>query len=284
MSSPVKAMANSTIFLFAEESQVPLGTGFVVGYPAPGREGMVVPLVVTAKHVVGDCQKITGRFTRRSGGIPVGVTYDLSDLRRTGDLWEHPDYGVDILVLRTSVFEETEYDVVPMSLVASKSTYQEEKIQPTDRIVFPCLLVNFMGKSRNYPIFRDGSIALIPDEPVPLEYDVGNRHIRTEQHVVLIDAESIPGASGSPIFLGPGIRAERGASSAFVAQPYLLGIMHGFYLASPRELTNVEVAKTIPAFRENSGIAIAFPSWRLLEILERDDFAKRMRELGEISH
>jgi hypothetical protein len=284
MPSPVKALANSTIFLFAEESQIPLGTGFVVGYPSPGKQGMVIPLVVTAKHVVGDCEKITGRFTRRSGGIPVGITYDLADLRRTGDLWEHPDHGVDILVLRTLHFEETEYDVIPMSFVASKSTYQEERIQPTDRIVFPSLLVNFMGTSRNYPVFRDGSIALIPDEPVPLEYDMGNQRIKTKQQVVLINAKSIPGASGSPIFLGPGIRAERGVKSLFATQPYLLGIMHGFYLASPRELTDVEVARTIPAFSENSGIAIAFPSWRLLEILERDDFAKRMREVSEISH
>jgi hypothetical protein len=244
---------------------------------------MAIPLVVTAKHVVGDRERIVGRFTRKSGGIPAGITYDLVGLRRSGDLWEHPDEGVDLLVFRTLHFEEADYEVLSMPLIASKKTYLEEKIQPTDRVIFPCLLVNFMGASRNYPVVRDGSIALIPDEPVPLEYDVGTKRIRTEQQVILIDATSIPGASGSPIFLGPGIRAERGSGSLFATRPWLLGVMHGFYPATPRELVDVQVGKVIPAFSENSGIAIAFPSWRLLEILERDDVAKRMQEVTDKS-
>jgi hypothetical protein len=283
MTSPTKTLASTVIFLFPEDSEFPIGTAFIVGYPSPGKKGMVVPLVVTAKHVVGDLRRIVGRFTRKSGGIPAGVTYDLADLRRNGDLWEHPDDGVDLLVFRTTHFEEVDYEMVGMPFIASKKTFMDEKIQATDRVIFPCLLVNFMGASRNYPVIRDGSVALVPDEPVPLEYDVGNRRIRTEQEVILIDATSIAGASGSPIFLGPGVRAERGSDSLFATRPWLLGVMHGFYPALPRELVDVQVSKVIPAFRENSGIAIASPSWRLLEILEMEEVAKRVQQVVDVS-
>jgi hypothetical protein len=283
MVGTLKVLASAVIFLFPEDSQIPIGTAFIVGYPSPARQGMVVPLVVTAKHVVGDRERIVGRFTKKSGGIPAGIPYDLAELRSKGDVWEHPDEGVDLLVFRTPHFKETEYEVIPMSHIASKKTYVEENIQPTDRIIFPCLLVNFMGTFRNYPVIRDGSIALVPEEPVPLFYDTGTRRIKTEQQVLLIDATAMPGASGSPIFLGPGVRAERGRGGLFATKPWLIGVMHGFYPSLPRELVDIQVSGIIPAFRENSGIAIVFPSWRLLEILERDEVAKRVRELSETS-
>jgi len=112
---------------------------------------------------------------------------------------------------------------------------------------------------------------------------VGRRRVRTEQRVILIDATSIPGASGSPVFLGPGVRAERGSQSLFATRPWLLGVMHGFYTAPPRELDGIQVSTVVPAFAENSGIAIVFPSWRLLEILERDDVVKRIQAIADNS-
>jgi len=186
------ALASTVIFLFAEGGQVPIGTAFIIGYPIPGSSDKVVPLVVTAKHVVGDRNKIIGRFTTKSGTVPVSVLYDLADLRHNGDVWEHPDKGVDLLVFRTSHFEQTEYQPFPVALIASRKIYSEEDVKATDRIIFPCLLVNFMGTARNYPVIRDGSIALIPEEPVPLEYDVGARRVQTKQQVILIDATAIP--------------------------------------------------------------------------------------------
>ena len=135
-----------------------------------------------------------------------------------------------------------------------------------------------MGLTRNYPVIRDGSIALIPNERIPLEYEVGDKHISTEQHVVLIDATSIPGASGSPVFLWPGPRIKHGAFTLGGIQPWLLGIMHGFYPAA-REVSGIQVSKIVPVFEENSGIAIVFPSWRLIEIFESDKVVNRINEV-----
>ena len=275
----ISALASTVIFLFADNGQVPIGTAFIIGYPVPGRPDALIPLVVTAKHVVGNREKIIGRFSTKSGTAPTSVQYDIADLRRSGDVWEHADEGVDLVIFRTLHFEQTEYEPIPIKLIASRKVFSEEDVKATDRIVFPCLLVNFMGTARNYPVIRDGSIALIPDEPVPLEYDVGTRRVRTKQQVVLIDATSIPGASGSPIFLWPGPRLKGRNFMLGGVQPWLLGVMHGFYSAIPRGLVGIQPNRLVPGFAENSGIAIAFPSWRLLEILERDEVAKRIHEL-----
>lgn len=161
-------LATTVIFLFAGSGQVPLGTAFIVGYPVPGAQDKLVPLVVTAKHVLGEHQKVYGRYTTQEGKTPATVECDLTALRKSGDVWEHSDPGVDIVVFRTSHFTQAKYQPVPLELIASKKTFQDQKIQSTDRVIWPGLLINFIGSARNYPVIRNGSIALLPDEPVPM--------------------------------------------------------------------------------------------------------------------
>ena len=62
-------------------------------------------------------------------------------------------------------------------------------------------------------------------------------------------------------------------------KPYLLGIMHGFYAASPREIIEVSSQEVKEMYQENSGIAIVFPSWRLREIFQQPDFLNKMKQL-----
>lgn len=278
MSNLVKFISDTVIFLFEERGQTPIGTAFIIGYPTSKEPDMIVPLVVTAKHVIGNRERIIGRFTPAQGSLPFSVPYDLVSLRRSGDVWEHQDEGVDLMVFRTPHFEQVDYTPFPTSLIASRQTFSDEDIMITDRIMFPCLLVNFMGTSRNYPVVRGGTIALIPEEPVQLEYFVGSRRIRTSQHVIMIDATAVLGASGSPIFLYPGPRPKRGAFTIGGGSPLLLGIMHGFYPTLPRNLVTVQSRARV-GFSENSGIAIVFPSWLLLEIIERNDVKNRINDL-----
>ncbi len=278
LTSMMTAIASTVIFLFTAAGDFTIGTAFVLGYPVPGKPGSYVPLIVTAKHVIGDRKEIIGRFSPKNGKVPVRVTYNLEGLRRAGDLWEHPSDGVDIVIFRTPHFGTTDYTVISIADIASKQTFEDEDIKVTDRVIFPSLLVNFMGSSRNYPITRNGHIALIPEEPVPLKYDVGSRTIQTQQEVLFIDGTSVPGASGSPVFLWPGPRLKTGAFTFGEQRPWLLGVMHGFY-PSTREIVEIQTTAVVPAFHENSDIAIVFPSWRILEILESDSFSKRIEEV-----
>ena len=267
------------IFLFASGNNVPIGTALIVGYPVPQSPGTFIPLVVTAKRVIGDRSKIIGRYTTKEGKVPAILVYDLDRLRASGDLWEHPDPAVDIAIFRTPHPEVAYYEPFPMDAIASKETYAREDIKTSDRVIFPCLLVSFMGGARNYPVARDGSIALIPEEPVPLQYLVGSNMVSTEQEVVFIDATSIPGASGCPVFLWPGPRLVKGETVMGGSRPWLLGVMHGFYKAAPRELVGSQTKSATPGFAENSGIAVVFPSWRLLEILQGTQLSQRMEQL-----
>jgi len=235
-----------------------------------------VPLVVTAKHVVADNAQLLGRFSTQAGTSTAFVLYDIQVLRQAGDYWEHSDDGVDIAVFRSQHHVETKYAVLPRDLIATRDTLRDEDIAQGDRIIFPALLVNFVGSARNYPVLRNGVIALLPDERVPMQYSIGAKIIQTQQEVLLLDATSIPGASGAPIFLWPGPRVKNNSFIFGGVKPYLLGIVHGFYPAVPRELVDVQIAAATQMYAENSGIAIAFPSWRLGEILQRDDLKGRM--------
>lgn len=275
----ISTLTSTVIFLFAHGGEIPIGTGFIVGYPVPNKPDQFVPLIVTAKHVVGDHSMIVARFSSEEGKNPVQVEFDINLLRSKGDLWEHQDKGVDIVVFRTPHFSRTIYSPIPTNIIATKEIMSKEDIKATDRVIFPSLLVNFMGLTKNYPVMRDGSIAVIPDEDVPLKYQVGVNKIETNQQVILINATSIPGASGSPIFLNPIPRLKGNSFSIGDAIPYLLGIMHGFYPAVPRAIQEIEESKPKPYFQENSGIAIIFPAWRLIEIFEVPAFTKRMDEV-----
>ena len=276
----ISTLSGMVIFLLAGNPPVPIGTAFIVGYPHPTVENASIPLVVTAKHVVAGQDKIFGRFSTKKGTSTATVQYDLSDLRASNDYWEHPDEGVDIAVFRTPHFDQTAYVPLPLDLIAAKSTFKSEQIRPTDRVIFPALLVNFMGLSRNYPVIRDGSIALVPDENVPMKYRVAGRVITTAQELILIDATSIPGASGAPVFLWPGPRFRGNTFAIGGTRPLLLGVMHGFYPALPRELVRVETSEAREMFQENSGIAIVFPAWRLNEILELPELRHRILSLS----
>lgn len=283
MTDIIKSLASTVIFLFAAVNPPqPIGTGFIVAHPFPGKEGAFIPLLVTAKHVVGEQKRILARFTTQAGESTAFVQYDIEELKNNNDYWEHPDEGVDLVVFRSLHFSATKYEAFPIDLIATKNTFEEINIQQTDRVVFPSLLINFMGSSRNYPVFRDGTIALIPNEKVPMKYDVGKKEVVTEQEVILVDATSIQGASGSPIFLWPGPRLSGKSYQIGGTKPYLLGIMHGFYPAIPRETLKVETTKSLTMYAENSGIAIIFPSWRLMEIIELESLKKRVGQIADL--
>jgi len=279
MQNIIYILSSVVIFLFSITQQ-PIGTGFIVGYPISEDASKIIPIVITAKHVIGDNNKILGRFSTKEGEVTAFVKYDIENLKQNNDYWEHPsDEGVDISAFRTLHFNQAEYNAVPLELIATKDIFNELNICETDRIIFPSMLINFMGLSKNYPVVRNGTIALIPKEKVPLKYKVGSKEIITKQEVILVDATSIPGASGSPIFLWPGPRLKNKTFQIGGTKPYLIGIMHGFYPAWPQEIIELETIEAKAMYQENSGIAIIFPSWKLNDIFKQEKFLNRIEEL-----
>lgn len=277
----------AVIFLYVDEvDQIPIGTAFLTGHQVKRGGTDVIPLIVTAKHVIAGRKTVAAKFNVKSDQGTAFHTFDLDRLRVEGDLWEHPE--ADLVVFRTPVFLDVSLEPVPVRIIASKDTYSRENIVESDRIVFPSLLASLKGIKHDYAIMRDGTIALLPREPI---YWDGSRN---NEDVILINAAVNQGSSGAPVFLSPSTRSsERGL--IFGQTPLLLGVIRGFFPAIPREVqavdkvTNTETQLVTPNapqrpmklyFREDSRVGVYTPSWKLLEILESGKLKARMKQLG----
>jgi hypothetical protein len=304
-------LTQSVIFLYEDktppntENLVPgniLGTAFIIGIAVKGVKEQFIPFIVTAKHVIVNQNRVLARYSMKLGGKPAFMQYDLEALRNRNDLWEQPkDEGVDIVVFRSLWSDSAKALMIPVEDIATKEIYLSEYIDNGDRIIIPCLLENYPGITQNYPIFRDGSIALISEEPVEFSWRLGDRVIKTKQMVIFINSTVNEGFSGAPVFLWPGIRSTP-KGIQFGGKPWLLGVVHGFQplhrplIDKDRDLVFVPKPSKEPApligipkppryvavySQENSAIGIIFPSWQIIEILQSDVVKKRINEISE---
>ena len=81
MQNIVAILSSVVIFLFSSVN-APIGTGFIVGYPISKDDSRIIPIIITAKHVIGERKKVLGRFSTKKGETTAFVEYDLEDLRR----------------------------------------------------------------------------------------------------------------------------------------------------------------------------------------------------------
>ena len=280
MSDLLALFTRCIVFVFATPDSRPIGTAFIIGYPIEGRDNQVIPLVVTAKHVVKNRGIIYLRFTPRPGDDSQFYKYDLQELQRDNDFWTDPDPAIDLAVFRTKAFAHTLFEPFPIKWIASKALFKEEDVKPTDRVIFPSLLSNYFGSKKNVPVFRDGMIAQIPEEDIPVSYKEGDSTISHKQPAILLDATSIPGASGSPVFLSTAPRFKNNKYQLTGTVPLLIGVVQGFYGAD-REITEIELSDLKQFYRENLGIAICIPAWALHDILDKPSLKQRMTAMSE---
>jgi hypothetical protein len=279
-------VAPSIVYLYDEsatgEPKNLLGTAFLVGVPAK-TPGQYVPVVVTARHVLGDRAKVLGRFNAEKGGAPRYAEYDVAALKQSGDYWEHPDAGVDVVAFRTPIFDGIASSLTPLDSVASREDFDRLGVDVTDKVVLPSLMQAVPGATHNTPIFRDGSIAMLAGDPIPLKFSAGSREVKTQQALILINSTVNEGYSGAPMFLWP----DKGTSAS--GHPLLLGVVHGYYhtvrrvvdeagnpVATTGSAQSASGAKEGMFVRENSAVGIAFPAWRLREILDSAAVRRRV--------
>lgn len=133
------------------------------------------------------------------------------------------------------------------------------------------------GKQRNTPSVRFGNIAMMPLEP--LLHERGHK-----QESYLVEARSLPGYSGSPVFVwSPSLTArpksvgESGKEEYAITEafgPWLLGIdwCHLLTREPVREKGEDEKPTQQGWFvRSNSGMAGVIPIWKLDELLDIDE-------------
>ncbi len=117
---------------------------------------------------------------------------------------------------------------------------------------------------------------MMPDEPVRTKLG--------SMDAYLIEARSIGGVSGSPVFVretklvGLGQGVEGPGPLIGYGSFYLLGLMHGHWDLSPESLNDEIVDDETGSASVNMGIAIVTPARKILEVLNHPELIKH-REL-----
>ncbi len=169
---------------------------------------------------------------------------------------------------------------VPLSALATKQTIEEGQIDIGEDLYFPGLFSHRAGDARNLPIVRLGNIAAMPSEDIATDWG----WVRAPY---LIEARSIGGLSGSPVFFdfGP-VRGVRPGDAPPTLRPakYMLGLIHGHYdnCGSPWDSPDGSWQNSV-----NSGIAIVVPADQIRGVMElpflrdlREAMGRRVTEEG----
>lgn len=254
------------------------GTAFFVTVGAED-VGYTFGYVVTAKHVIVGIQRqsIDGKAL-----IRVNKTVGDSGFVEThvADWKSHPtEPSVDVSVIPLLLPRPTfDFRTIPIAMAITDETISQLEIGVGDDVFLTGLFVNHYGRERNLPIVRTGNIALMPEEPVHTN-ELG------AIEAYLIEARSIGGLSGSPVFVFPGLsRILQGRRNTLTSGTgfHWLGLMHGHWDAEV--LDGDDVAGD--SFRQeavNMGIAIVIPVKKILEVINQEAFVelrdRRVKEL-----
>jgi hypothetical protein len=199
--------------------------------------------LVTAAHVIDDIVDaddtdglIWIRFNGRDGKLRM--------VSSRPDEWiQHPDRGADVAALRWPLGGDIGDHVAwSMSVQLNDDLVKEFQFGPGDDVYLLGLFSEVEGKSRNIPIARVGNIAAMPAEPIFLP----KRNASAK--VFLIEARSIGGLSGAPVFAHFGHMRMMGQMDrrTFKGLPtYWMGMVHGHY-ERPKEKLNMGIAIVTP--------------------------------------
>jgi hypothetical protein len=257
----------------SEGDYKPAGTGFFVSRPF---HDVVNPFeyhtalgqcfLITAKHVVdGIRRKGSSVFMRAN--FHDGSSHWL--LCEDSNWYFHPTQSdmIDVAAMRCTI--PPTLDHVPLSTraFATADNLRILDVSVGDEVFMSGLFSQHFGRERNIPIVRVGNIAAMMEEPVATQLGPID--------AFLIEARSIGGLSGSPVFLNlpaaravslMGSRATQNSLTQFYA---LLGLVHGHWDARLEEdNTDDEVTPDDLRLRNvNMGIAIVIPCSKILEVL-----------------
>lgn len=233
------------------------GTGFFVSKESKKIPGMNFLFLVTAKHVA-DKLEYKNFYVRVN--THKGTSADIKC--KVDNEWQiHPtDKAADVAVLPLGInSEHIDFLHIPSTMFLDEKTRTEKGIGAGDEVFIIGLFMHHIGNFKNLPIVRVGSIAMTPDERIFVK-DFG------EMESYLIEAHSIGGLSGSPVFT-----TDRGFPESSL---FLMGLMHGHWqIDSETIIDEIEKDAGIKA-KSNTGIAIVTPASKILDILNGAEIAK----------
>jgi|SRR5579862_298089 len=268
---------NCVVYLFesveaAELGTAPGGTGFLTycGDVWPGHF-----YVVTAGHVVKAGATVVRLNTKPQGGEPAGSEAISITTWLPGD----PD---DLAVAPIEPPDEYRHDIaaIPMQAYLDEDQATEGVIGVGDECLIPGRFLRHQGGDRNRPLIRFGNVAAWPAERIHIE------RLGHSQESVFIEARSLSGYSGSPVFAYQGARISE--DSMWVepgTEPTRFWFLGVDYLHFNDFAEVVGADRKTPVSptqfaKEHSGFAAVIPAWRVCDLLNAD-VLRRQREENE---
>jgi hypothetical protein len=255
------------------------GTGFLLADRFDDQRHFT--FLVTARHVARALEKYddTGfviRLNRRDGGSePIEV--------QKVDWFYHPDESVDLAVAHWAVdwrrFEVTYYEVGESGHGIAPRT----EVMCGDLVSIVGLFRLHAGSKRNVPFVHTGHVAVLPDasERVPIRDRTTDKIIEAE--VYLVEAQTLDGLSGSPVFyhstgtLENFPHPKNGVPLVYTSRVKLLGIYTGSWDGEPGVILaadrNLRGNKRVPV-----GMGTVVPVEKLLELIREHPEVKKQRE------
>lgn len=250
------------------------GTGFLVEVPETRLPGdKVIVYLVTNRHVAkamtpdSTGKDVPHRITKMDAvvnlKVPVGGNKAKSvPLPPDSPFqWHFPaDNSIDLAVIGFPMRDEYDAMRIPVSFFYTQDIWKTYRIGPGDKVLTCGYFVHYAGAHQFQPIIREGSLAMVPDDVMPVP-------IGGSANIYLADLHIIPGNSGSPLFLAPAFTLGGLVTDSKGGVPYgLIGIVSG-YMWEDNQLT-LHVATDYEAtVHANSGIATVVPIDQLKELL-----------------
>lgn len=256
-------------FRMADGSYRVRGTGFFVNKKIIGQENLTVSWLVTAKHVL---DRIRG-LGLDEVFIRVNMSSGKAEWHSAGkiDDWIFSkDPSVDAAIQRVTLYEEFDHLGIGVEIAFNDAFKVEKGVSVGDDVLITGLFRHHHGTNRNIPIIRTGSLAAMDEEKVVTKTG--------EIDAYLIEARSIGGLSGSPVFLNLGtLRMEKGRLQHYTS-PFLiwLGLIHGHFDTNTAETDDI-IEDADNGEKINVGIAIAVPVIKVMEMIN-EDYVTRMEK------
>jgi len=241
------------------------GCGFVVAI-ASGQAGLAFAYVVTNSHVIREGRSPVVRVNTRDGKFQI--------INKTDEFWIHHPSGDDLAVLSLNFeYDSTNLKGIGEDFFATKEKIEQFKVGPGDEVFIPGRFVNHEGKRRNLPAVRFGNVSMLPHEPVRTDRGL-------LQEAFLVECRSIPGYSGSPVFLHP---MPFSPVPRTMPPPMLLGVVMG-HIRSQRAVLDKTTGKPVNpnwVVDTNTGMTAVIPAWKLRDLLYLDDLVKIREQLDQ---
>ena len=251
------------------------GTGFLLRYDGGC-------YLVTARHVA--------HLLGKTGSVARINTLDGGSKNVDGDIvrwFFHPDPSVDVAVTPFTIPPQWGFDFryISESLLLTAEQMNTDNLDVGDLCYTVGLFRVLVGKQRNLPVVHTGNLArLAGEEKIPLKDEYSPAGVQMVDGY-LVEAQTLSGLSGAPVFLRPTLKMSQPATDeqgqetilhliASKDQIYLLGLWQAAWEAPAGEVITVDRGKslTVPV-----GMGVVVPASKIVEILELEEL-KRFRQ------